>query len=83
VVSVRDEGPGIAQELQADLFQPFKRLHGESHPDIGGVGLGLALVHTVVQRHGGRVEVRSEGGKGAEFRLVLPQADAPEAERDA
>ena len=74
VISVSDEGPGIAQELQSNLFKPFKRLHEESHPDIEGVGLGLALVHTVLQRHGGRVEVRSEEGKGAEFRLLLPQA---------
>ena len=73
VVSVRDQGPGIAPELQSQLFAPFQRLHGSSHPSIGGVGLGLALVHTVVQRHGGALEVVSDTGRGAEFRLVLPQ----------
>ena len=39
---------------------------------IGGVGLGLALVHTVIHRHGGTLEVDSDVGQGAEFRLVLP-----------
>jgi signal transduction histidine kinase/CHASE2 domain-containing sensor protein len=72
VVSVRDEGPGIAPELQGELFAPFRRLHDRSHPAIGGVGLGLALVHTVIQRHGGTLEVDSDAGRGAEFRLVLP-----------
>ena len=74
VVSVRDQGPGIAPELQGQLFAPFRRLHDRSHPSIGGIGLGLALVHTVVQRHGGQLEVDSDVGRGAEFRLVLPMA---------
>jgi len=73
VVSVRDQGPGIAPELQGQLFAPYQRLHDRSHPSIEGVGLGLALVHTVVQRHGGALEVDSDVGRGAEFRLVLPQ----------
>ena len=74
VVSVRDEGPGIAPEQQRRLFEPFQRLHERSHPSIDGIGLGLALVRTVVQRHGGALEVESEAGRGAEFRLVLPMA---------
>ena len=73
MISIRDQGPGIPAELQAGLFQPFKRLHEGSHPGVEGVGLGLALVQTVVQRHGGRVEVHSASGAGAEFRLLLPQ----------
>ncbi len=72
VVSVRDQGPGIAPELQGQLFAPFKRLHDRSHPAVAGIGLGLALVHTVVQRHGGTLEVESDVGQGAEFRMVLP-----------
>ncbi|MBS0506610.1 MAG: CHASE2 domain-containing protein [Proteobacteria bacterium] len=72
VISVRDQGPGIAPEQQSHLFQPFKRLHEGSHPGIAGVGLGLALVQTVLQRHGGQVQVRSTRGAGAEFRLLLP-----------
>lgn len=79
VVSVRDQGPGIAPEAQSQLFSPFQRLHDRSHPSIGGIGLGLALVHTVIQRHGGSLEVESEVGCGAEFRLVLPML-AEEAE---
>ncbi|UCV01344.1 CHASE2 domain-containing protein [Acidovorax radicis] len=73
VLSVRDTGPGIAPELQGQLFAPFQRLHDHSHPSIQGVGLGLALVHTVVVRHGGTLEVDSEPGRGTEFRLVLPK----------
>jgi signal transduction histidine kinase len=79
MISIRDEGPGIAQDLQAGLFQPFKRLHEGSHPGVEGIGLGLALVHTVVQRHGGRVEVHSASGAGAEFRLLLPQGEQAQA----
>lgn len=71
-VSVRDEGPGIAAEKQDQLFGPFKRLHERSHPGIAGVGLGLALVRTVVERHGGVLQVNSEVGQGAEFVLLLP-----------
>lgn len=79
VLSVRDQGPGIAPELQGQLFTPYQRLHNRSHPSIQGVGLGLALVFTVVQRHGGSLEVDSDTGRGAEFRLVLPRSEgAPE-----
>lgn len=72
-VSVRDEGPGIAPELQSQMFLPFQRLHDRSHPTIAGVGLGLALARSVVERHGGTMEVHSDIGRGADFRLVLPR----------
>ena len=72
VVAVRDQGPGIAPALQEQIFAPFRRLHERSHPGIGGVGLGLALVRTVIEHHGGTLEVRSEPGKGAQFLLILP-----------
>ena len=72
VISIRDEGPGIDPAQQDRLFKPFSRLHDQTHPNISGVGLGLALVHTVVKRHGGSLELESAVGQGAEFRLVLP-----------
>ena len=84
VVSVRDQGPGIAPEQQGRLFTPYQRLHDHSHPAIAGVGLGLALVQTVVLRHGGTLEVDSDVGRAAEFRLVLPQQlDAPSDDDEA
>ena len=84
VVSVRDQGPGIAPEQQGRLFTPYQRLHDHSHPAIAGVGLGLALVQTVALRHGGTLEVESDVGRGAEFRLVLPQRlDAPSDDDEA
>lgn len=72
VISIHDEGPGIDPAQQDRLFKPFSRLHDLTHPNISGVGLGLALVHTVVKRHGGSLELESAVGQGAEFRLVLP-----------
>lgn len=78
VISVRDQGPGIAPEKQDHLFQPFKRLHTGSHPGIAGIGLGLALVQTVLQRHGGKVQVNSSVGAGTEFQLLLPMAGQTE-----
>ncbi len=72
VIGIRDEGPGIPADKRASLFQPFRRLHEGSHPGVQGIGLGLALVHTVIERHGGQIDVISEPGEGTEFRLHLP-----------
>ena len=75
IVSVRDQGLGIAPDQLERLCTPFARLHTRSHPSIGGIGLGLALVQTVLQRHGGTLEIDSPPGEGAQFSLVLLQAD--------
>lgn len=74
VLSVRDQGLGIPAEQIQRLCTPFARLHTRSHPGISGIGLGLALVQTVLQRHGGTLEIESTPGEGAQFSLVLPQA---------
>lgn len=75
-LSVKDHGPGIPPELQSQLFQPFHRLHRESHPEVHGVGLGLLLVRTAVQRHGGTIEIDSAADAGCTVTLVLPQPPA-------
>jgi two-component system sensor histidine kinase PilS (NtrC family) len=73
IVEVQDRGPGVVEEDRAHLFDMFftKRRHG--------VGLGLALVKQIVDAHGGTIEVESEPGRGALFRVTLPGAskDAP------
>lgn len=77
-VWVQDQGPGIPAELQSQLFQPFHRLHHEGHPEVHGVGLGLLLVRTVVQRHGGTIEIDSAAHEGCTVTLVLPKPNAVE-----
>jgi two-component system sensor histidine kinase BaeS len=68
VIAVADEGDGIASEDLARVFEPGVRLTA-ARP---GSGLGLAVVRTIAQAHGGEVEVESSPGQGATFRLVLP-----------
>ncbi len=70
VVSVRDQGPGISRENQARIFERFFTQRPEGAPP--GTGLGLAIASSVARAHGGRVEVRSELGKGAEFNVIFP-----------
>lgn len=68
-LTVRDTGPGIPEEIRAHLFEPFFSTKHASE----GAGLGLAVVHGIVSKHGGRIEVESVVGKGATFRITLPR----------
>ncbi|MFM0672865.1 CHASE2 domain-containing protein [Paraburkholderia sediminicola] len=70
--TIRDQGYGIPKEQQAGLFERFRRFHETERPEVGGAGLGMAFVKTVVTRHGGDVEVASEPGQGTAFTICLP-----------
>lgn len=69
--SVRDYGIGISEEDQRRLFEPFQRV-GLSNDTIPGAGLGLYVVHRLVQAHSGRIDVSSSPGEGARFMVRLP-----------
>ncbi len=71
-VSVRDSGPGIEAEHLSKLFEPFFT----TKPVGQGTGLGLSVSYQVIQEAGGRIEVTSDEGRGAEFTVVLPLAPA-------
>ena len=71
VVAVEDRGPGVPAELRERIFEPFYRLPGASERE-GGVGLGLSLVRSIAERHGGRVRCEERPGGGARFVLELP-----------
>ncbi|MES4902839.1 MULTISPECIES: ATP-binding protein [unclassified Streptomyces] len=74
-LTVTDDGPGIPEALQAEVFERFARAdHGRSRA-AGNTGLGLAIVRAVVAAHGGTVEVASRPGRTV-FRVVLPGARA-------
>ncbi|WP_150106354.1 hybrid sensor histidine kinase/response regulator [Anaeromyxobacter dehalogenans] len=74
-LAVRDDGRGLAPELRSRIFEPFVQApQGQDRPQ-GGLGIGLALVRSLVELHGGRVEACSEGpGKGSTFVVELPAA---------
>jgi PAS domain S-box-containing protein len=82
-IEVGDDGPGMDAELKSRIFEPFFTTKGER-----GTGLGLPTVLATVEQHGGNMEVESERGKGARFRMRLPadsagrpQSLAPDAGR--
>lgn len=71
-VEVVDAGPGLTDEQSARVFERFYRVDSARSRAGGGAGLGLSIVAALVAAHGGRVEVDSEPGKGATFRVLLP-----------
>jgi len=73
VIHIGDDGPGIPATVRQHLFEPFFTTRQK------GSGLGLAIVQQAAEKNGGRVEVDSEEGEGAVFRLILPLSPTKDA----
>jgi PAS domain S-box-containing protein len=71
VFGVKDNGIGIEPKYAREIFKPFRRLHGRAAYE--GSGVGLAICRKIVDRHGGKIWVESEPGKGAHFRFAFSQ----------
>jgi len=72
-ITVRDTGRGIAPDFLPFVFDAFRQGEGGSNRTAPGLGLGLAIVHRIIEAHGGRVEAASEGpGLGSTFHVFLP-----------
>jgi signal transduction histidine kinase len=77
-ISVSDRGPGIPPSEVPHLFEAFYRGRRARERQVRGSGLGLSLVQQIAREHGGRVEVKTNPGKGSRFSLILPMARSPE-----
>ncbi|MGH2538442.1 MAG: GAF domain-containing protein [Candidatus Promineifilaceae bacterium] len=75
-VTVADSGIGIGKETLKKIFERFYRADDPSVQQVAGTGLGLAIVRSLVEMHGGRIEVESAPGKGSAFSFTLPLAPA-------
>ncbi len=82
VIEVKDTGPGIPAADRQRIFERFYRVDAGRSREAGGVGLGLAIDRWAVEANGGRIEIESEEGQGALFRIVLPlvETDGPATE---
>ncbi len=67
--TVADNGMGVNEKDQGKIFEMFERLN----PSISGSGIGLAMCKMIIERHGGKIWVESELGKGSKFKFTIPQ----------
>lgn len=73
IITVKDTGIGMSKENVENLFKKFSQADMGRTRKKGGIGLGLAIAQTIVNRMGGFITVKSELGKGSEFKIVIPQ----------
>ena len=81
-ILVEDEGPGVPQARQEEVWRPYVRLESPTGDVTTGCGIGLAIVSDIVAQHGGRRGVRARAGGGAAFFVEVPAAQA-DATREA
>jgi signal transduction histidine kinase len=82
IVEVQDTGPGISEEEQKQLFEPYHRLKSDRER-LSGLGLGLSLSKKLVELHGGQIWVRSQKGKGSTFGFSIPLEATEQREENA
>jgi signal transduction histidine kinase len=75
-IEVADNGPGIAEEHVARIFDRFYRVDESRSRDAGGAGLGLAITQWAIRAHGGSIRVRTAPGEGSAFQILLPSLDS-------
>jgi signal transduction histidine kinase len=80
VITVADNGIGIAPEHRSRVFEMFQRVGDRTA--YAGTGVGLAIVRKVVERHGGHISVTEADGGGSAFHVTLPAARPDEVVRD-
>jgi two-component system OmpR family sensor kinase len=78
-LEIDDDGPGIPEPLQAQVFEPFFRLEASRNRDTGGIGLGLASVRAIMLDHGGDITLGNRKGGGLRATISLPLADQRKA----
>jgi two-component system sensor histidine kinase CiaH len=83
LLTVADDGPGIARTDQERIFERFARVDTAQSREAGGTGLGLAIVRAAVARHGGDLAVHSAPGRGARFTVRLPRSGTRTRHRSA
>lgn len=76
LLTISDNGIGIDESLHKKIFEKFYRVQGGNLHDTKGFGLGLSYVKSIVERHGGSIELKSEKGRGTEFTIKLPVHEA-------
>ncbi|MCB1029417.1 MAG: sensor histidine kinase, partial [Microthrixaceae bacterium] len=79
VITVTDDGPGMTEAEAATAFDRFSRGDPARARATGGSGLGLAIARSLVEAHGGTLELRTSPGAGATFVATIPLGDEPAA----
>ena len=72
IIEIEDRGIGIEPEVLTYIWEPFYRADKSRSRDTGGYGLGLSLCKTIIEAHGGNIDVRSIPGKGTTVFLAIP-----------
>lgn len=82
LLEVSDTGMGIPTSALPHVFERFFRVDKARSRELGGAGIGLSIVKAICSAHGGQVEVASEEGRGAQFRVLLPLAETADETKD-
>lgn len=76
MVSITDQGIGIAEKDHKKIFERFYRVEGKDEKHFSGFGIGLYLAHSIIERHGGKLTIQSTPQKGSTFTFSIPLSDA-------